>query len=83
MSDVGLLGILTAGLLLTAVLRILLAEKKKQPLGLGWKLQTFVFPVLMGLALVLWGLGRDHVFSLVVLGLVQELVCWLVRRRRK
>jgi hypothetical protein len=40
-----------------------------------------VFPVLLLVALVLLETGKDVVFELVMLGLVEELVCVFLRHR--
>ena len=70
-------------LVVASVLQILLAEKKKQPRSLGWKLQAFVFPAMLLVGLVLYTQGKDYIFPLVMLGLVEELVCWGIRRKQK
>ena len=83
MQDFYLMCVLEVLLLVASVLQILLAEKKKQPRSLGWKLQAFVFPAMLLVGLVLYTRGRDYIFPLVMLGLVEELVCWGIRRKQK
>ena len=82
MQDFYLLCVLEVLLVAASVLQILLAEKKQQPRSLGWKLQAFVFPAMLLVGLVLYTQGRDYVFQLVMLGLVEELVCWGIRRKQ-
>ena len=83
MQDFYLMCVLEVLLLVASVLQILLAEKKKQPRSLGWKVQAFVFPAMLLVGLVLYTRGRDYIFPLVMLGLVEELVCWGIRRKQK
>ena len=83
MQDFYLMCVLEILLLVASVLQILLAEKKKQPRSLGWKVQAFVFPAMLLVGLVLYTRGRDYIFPLVMLGLVEELVCWGIRRKQK
>ena len=83
-GNVLLLIVLCLLLILAAVLKIKLAEKKGEPYSLGSKLQLFVFPVLMLLAIGLYWL--DHKGAVVVLifcGIVEEAVCWAIRKKRK
>lgn len=71
-------------LLLAAVLQILLEKKRCQPLSLGWSIQAFVFPVIWIGALVIWQLGwGDYLFPAVLLGFLEELICWGIKRKKK
>ena len=80
--DVVLLWILTALALVNAVMRILLAKRKGAPLSAFWCVELFVFPALLGTALVLYQTGTMNiVFQAVALGLMEEIVCIFLRRR--
>lgn len=82
--DVVLLWILAALGLLNALLRIFLAKKQGNPLSLFWTLALFVFPLLLGVALVLYQTGTaDVVFSLVMIGLLEEIICIFLRRKNR
>jgi hypothetical protein len=81
MYDQTLLGILLILSLVAVVLRIRLAKKQGRPNSTFWTVQEFVFPVLLLVALVLLETGKDVVFELVMLGLVEELVCVFLRHR--
>lgn len=80
--DIALLWILAALGLLNALLRIFLAKKQGAPLSRFWTLELFVFPLLLGIALVLYQAGTaDVVFPLVMLGLLEEILCIFLRRK--
>lgn len=82
--DVILLWILAALGLLNALLRIFLAKKQGNPLSLFWTLELFVFPLLLGVALVLYQTGTaDVVFPLVMIGLLEEIICIFLRRKNR
>jgi hypothetical protein len=81
MYDQTLLGILLILSLVAAVLRVRLAKKQGRPNSAFWTVQEFVFPVLLLVALVLLEHGKDIVFGLVMLGLLEELVCVFLRHR--
>lgn len=84
MDDIVLLWILEILLLLASVLQILLAKKRGQPLSPGWKIQSFAFAILLLAALVVFQTGNgDYIFPAVLLGLLEELVCWAIKRRRR
>ncbi len=83
MEDRTLLAVIVILLFVSSVLRVRLADKKGRPLSFGWRVQTFVFPVMLLLALALFMAGTDVVFQLVMLGLLEELVCWAVRRKQR
>lgn len=84
MDDKLLLWILMVLSFAVAVLRVLLAKKQGQPNSLLWSVQEFVFPVLLLVGLVLYQSGiKDVVFELVMIGLVEEIVCIFLRKRRK
>ena len=79
-----LLGLLCVLLILAALLKIKLAEKKGEPYSLGSKLQLFVFPVLMLLAVFLYRLGhKGAVVVLIFVGIIEEAICWMIRKKRK
>lgn len=81
-ADLILLGLLTALSFAAAALRILLAQKQGSPLPLVWRIQSFVFPAALLLALVLFLFGIEGpVLPLVGLGLLEEIVCGVVRRK--
>ena len=82
MADDVLSWILGALLVLAAVLQISLARKKGEPLSLGWSIQAFIFPAIWlgALGAYYFGLG-DYLFPAVMLGLVEELICWAVKRK--
>lgn len=80
--DLVLLWILTGLALVNAVMRILLSKKQGTPLSPLWMAELFIFPALLGIALVLYQLGiADVVFQAVALGLLEEIVCIFLRRR--
>ncbi len=82
MEDIELLWVLVGLLWCSSVLRIALARKKKQPLALLWRLQAFVFPVVMLAGTVSLQLGKgDYVVTVIMLGLLEEIVCFFLRRR--
>ena len=84
MNDMILLWILMVLSFVVAVLRILLAKKQGRSNSLLWSIQEFVFPVLLLVGLVLYQTGtKDVVFQLVMVGLVEEIVCIFLRRRRQ
>lgn len=84
MAERGLSWLLGVLLLIAAVLQICLEKKRGQPLSLGWSIQAFVFPVIWIIALLVYefGLG-DYLFPAVMLGLVEELICWAVKRKKR
>ncbi len=82
LDDIVLLWILAVLLLVAAFMRIALADKKKQPLSLGWKIQAFLFPAAIIVSAVCLQTGRDYVFAVIMLGLLEELVCFFLRKKR-
>ncbi len=81
-NDILLLLILTVLLFVAAILKIKLDEVKKEPLSTFWKVQRFVFPVLMLSVLVLFYFGiADFVVQGIFLGIGEELVCWFIRKK--
>lgn len=82
--DVILLWLLVVLAFAAAIMRILLAHKQGTPQCLGWKIQEFIFPVLLLTAMVLYQTGTaDIIFPAVMLGLVEEIVCSILRRKRR
>lgn len=82
--EVVLLWILVVLAFMAAILRIRLAAKQGSPQSLGWKIQEFIFPVLLLAAMVLYQTGTaDIVFPAVMLGLLEEIVCVILRRRQR
>lgn len=81
--DYVLLWAITILLFFSAGMKIKLGEKKNSPYGLGWKIQLFVFPVLMALALICACFG---VYTLVIpaifLGIIEEFICWCIRKKK-
>ncbi len=79
-----LLGVLCLLLVLAAVLKIKLGEKKGEPYSMGAKIQLFIFPVLMLLAVFLYSGGhKGAVVALIFLGIIEEAVCWAIRKKGK
>lgn len=82
--DEWLLLLLAALLLLGAFLKIKLREKQGNPLAARWKVQIFLFPclcLLAGVCLLLgWG---DFALPVILLGILEEIVCWAIRRRKE
>lgn len=82
--DEWLLLLLAALLLLGAFLKIKLREKQGKPLSTMWKVQIFLFPclcLLAGVCLLLgWG---DFALPVILLGILEEIVCWAIRRRKE
>lgn len=82
--DVVLLWILVVLAFAAAILRIRLADKQGNPQSMGWKIQEFIFPALLLAAMVLYQTGTaDIVFPAVMLGLLEEIVCVILRRRQR
>lgn len=82
--DVVLLWILTALALANAVMRILLSKRKGTPLSAFWCVELFIFPALLGGSLALYMTETANVvFQAVALGLLEEIVCIFLRRRRQ
>ena len=80
--DVVLLWILTALALVNTIMRILLSKRNGTPLSAFWCVELFVFPALLGIALLLYQTGTTNiVFEAVALGLLEEIVCIFLRRR--
>ncbi len=84
-TDIILLGLLVVLAFAAAILRLRLASKQGHPLAFVWKIQGFVFPVLLLVVLILYQTKTvDIVFPAVMLGLVEEIVCiWLRRKRQR
>lgn len=83
MNDVILLWILEILLLIASALQLLLAKKRGQSLSLGWKIQSFAFAVILLAALLVFQSGHgDYIFPAVMLGLLEELICWAFKRRK-
>lgn len=82
--DYILLWVITILLFFSAGMKIKLGEKKNSPYGLGWKIQLFVFPGLMVVALVCTCFG---IYTLVIpaifLGIFEEFLCWCIRKKRR
>lgn len=82
--DIMLLWLLAALGLVNAFLRIALSKKQGVPLSRFWTCELFLFPLLIAISLVLYQTGTaDVVFPLVMLGLLEEIVCIILRRRKK
>lgn len=82
--DIILLWLLAALGLGNAFLRIALSKKQGAPLSRFWTCELFIFPLLIMIALVLYQTGTaDVVFPLVMLGLLEEIVCIFLRRRKR
>lgn len=81
-SDYILLCAIVVLLFVAAVMKIKLGEKKGQPYALGWKIQFFVFPVLLLVVLLLlyFGIG-DWVIPGIFIGIIEEFVCHIIRKR--
>lgn len=84
MSDLSLLYIIVVLLFAAAIMKIKLAEVKKEPLAMRWKLQRFIFPIMMLAVTVLFQAGvRDWVIQAVFIGIAEELLCWFIRKKAK
>lgn len=82
MDDLTMLYILTVLLFLAAFMKLILAQKKKEQLTVGWKVQRFIFPVLMLVVLILFQTGiKDWVIQGIFIGIIEELICWGIRKR--
>ena len=78
------LWILTALAFLAAALRLLLAKKQGSPLPRFWRIQSFVFPVILLAAAILFQTGTaDLVFPAVLIGIAEELILGAVRKRKE
>ena len=83
MADALMLGAMVVLGFATAVMRIRLGEKQNKPLRTFWKVQSFLFPVIILLALGLFLLGIDMLFPAVLIALAEELICGYFRRREE
>lgn len=82
--EIVLLWLLAALGLVNAFLRIALSKKQGAPLSPFWKCELFIFPLLLIIAMVLYQTkAADVVFPLVMLGLLEEIVCIFLRRRKR
>jgi len=82
-SDLVLLGILTAAAFLAAVLRFRLRAAQGSPLKGFWRFQNFLFPLLLLLAALALYLARleNLVLPVVVIGLLVGLLFSILRRK--
>lgn len=84
MEDLILLYLIIVLLTLGGIMRILLAKKKQAVFPLYRKIQRFVFPGLLLIAVLMWQFGgQDHIIAAVLAGLGQELVFYLLFRQKK
>lgn len=84
MEDAVLLGLLTGLLLVAAILKIQLKKKQGTPYAAPWMVQLFVFPLLCLIALSAYLLGRKNfVIPVILLGILEEILCWCIRKRSK
>lgn len=80
--DYLMLCVIVVLLFVAAVMKIKLAEMKKQPYTTPWKIQIFVFPVLMLVVLILlWTGVRDWVIQCIFLGIIEEFICGVIRKK--
>ena len=80
-TDGIILWALTALAFLAAALRLLLAKKRGSPLPRFWRIQSFVFPVILLAAAILFQTGTaDIVFPAVLIGIAEERILGAVRR---
>lgn len=80
--DMILLWVITLLLFLSAGMKIQLAKKKNQPYTTGWKIQIFLFPVIMAVVLALLYLTQlDLVIPAIFFGIIQEIICWGIRKK--
>lgn len=83
-SDYILLWVVVLLLFISAVLKIKLAEKKGAPYSTPWKIQIFVFPVMLLLVLILLWTGiKNWVLPGIFLGIIEEFVCHFIRKKKK
>ena len=81
--DYILLWVIVILLYASAVMKIKLAEKKQQPYTTFWKVQLFVFPTMMLAVLLLLYFGiRDWVIQGIFLGIIEEFICWCIRKKK-
>ena len=78
MFEYGLLALL---LFLQAVLRMVRMNSIHKPKNIFWFYQPLIFPLLFSLGILLQYLGIDVIAYLAILGLLSELICFLLRRR--
>ncbi len=84
MDDMVLLSLLTALLFLGAALKIRLKEKRGNPYTMARMVQLFIFPALCLAALIAYLLGQENlVVPVILLGIVEEILCWLLQKRKK
>lgn len=83
MEDYILLWILEFLLLAASVMQILLERKRGKIMSLGWKFQCFLFPLILLIGLLLFQSGRDYIFPIVMLGLTEEIICRIIKRKKQ
>ena len=71
-------------LVLAAILKLRLEQKKDAHWPLVWKVQVLIFPVLYLIAATLYCLKIvDWILPVIFLGIVEEIVCFTIRSRQK
>lgn len=78
-----LICVMTILLYCSAVMKIKLGEIKNQPYSTGWKVQLFIFPVMMTVVLgLLYFAVTDLVLPVIFLGIIEEFICWCIRKKQ-
>lgn len=84
MRDEVLLLVITVLLFAAGAMRVKLAEVKKTPLSAWGKVQAFAFPAALLATVILLKTGiADLVFPVILVGIAEELVFWVLRRRNE
>ena len=81
--DLMALWAITALGFVAATLRIYLAIRQGGPMSPGWTVQSFVFPGLLLLGLLMYYAGIDVILPVMVIALAEELICGFLRRRQE
>ena len=84
MSDKVMVYLIVGMLLLAWVLRFLLAKAKGETMHPIWILQGLIFPVALIVAEIIFETtGRDYMFGVILFCIAEELICWVIRKRKK
>ena len=83
MEDEILIAAIGALLLLGAILKLQLQKKKASPWPLVYRIQVMVFPMLYLMAVILYLLNIiDLIVPAVVIGILEEIFFWCLRKRQ-
>ena len=82
MSDKVMVYLIVILLLGAWVLRFFLAKARGETRHPIWILQGLIFPAAVLAAEIIYeATGRDHMFGVIFFCIVEELICWGIRRK--